>query len=52
MRNYIHVIDELLKTDINEMDPTQLLEIIRKYREVVQFLLLSTPSRSTPSEPL
>ena len=52
MRNYIHVIDELSKIDINEMDPTQLLEIIRKYREIVKFLILSTPSHSTPSEPL
>jgi hypothetical protein len=52
MRNYIHVIDELLKIDINEMDPTQLLEIIRKYREIVKFLLLSIPSRSRPFEPL
>jgi hypothetical protein len=49
MRNYIRVIDEL---DINEMDPTQLLEIIRKYRKIVSFLLLSTPSHSTLSEPL
>ena len=52
MRNYIHVIDELLKIDINEMDPTQLLEIIRKYREILKFLLLSTPSHNTLFEPL
>jgi len=43
MRNYIHVIDELLKFDINEMDPTQLLEIIRKYKKIVAFLLLNIP---------
>ena len=49
MRKYIRVIDEI---DINEMDPTQLLEIIRKYREIVKLLLLSTPSHSIPSEPL
>jgi hypothetical protein len=49
MRNYIRVIDEL---DINEMDPTQLLEIIREYRKIVKLLLLSIPSHSTPSEPL
>jgi hypothetical protein len=52
MRNYIHVIDELSKIDINEMDPTQLLEIIRKYREIIAFLLLNIPSRNTLSEPL
>lgn len=52
MRNYIHVINELSKIDINEMDPTQLLETIRKYREVVQFLLLNIPLHSKSSEPL
>ena len=40
MRNYIHVIDELLKIDINEMDPTQLLEIIYKYRKIIEFLII------------
>ena len=52
MRNYIHVIDELLKIDINEMDPTQLLEIIHRYKKIVQFLLLNIPLHSRPSEPL
>ena len=52
--NFEYITNDMIQKDLVNMDPTKLIEIIRKYRDSLDALLkiISIPSHNTLFEPL